>query len=302
MSVERCNGARYPLAGFTLIELVVVIVITGIIASAVGVFILRPVQGFDAQIRRAELVDAAESALRRMQRDIRAALPNSVRVRESGGATGNVTCNGAGSCVIEMLNTVDGGRYRAEPPGNANAILKFGSADTDFDVLGSLQGFGAWPAAATYWVVINNQATSGAQYNAYGGDNRATLNLGGTNAGHIRINPFTFASTLASPRQRFYVVDTPITYLCDPGQRTLTRYTSYQIAVNQSSVDTAGELNALAGVVIGRAADLVQSCRFEYQPGVANRMGLVTLELQLTDPTSNESVRLLHQVHVYNAP
>src|SRR5688572_23243570 len=81
---KKCPGARAgacaPSQGFSLVELIVVIVITGIIASVIGSFIAGPIQGFFDQARRAALVDAAQLALLRMGRDLRAALPNSVRI------------------------------------------------------------------------------------------------------------------------------------------------------------------------------------------------------------------------------
>ena len=65
--------------GFTLVELVVVITIAGIVGTMATYFIVNVMQGYQDQTRRAALVDAAESALRRMQRDVRRALPNSIR-------------------------------------------------------------------------------------------------------------------------------------------------------------------------------------------------------------------------------
>src|SRR6266850_4952370 len=70
--------------GVTLIEMVIVISITAIIAGAVSVFISRPVEGYADAARRAELTDIADTALRRMTRDLRTALPNSVRVDATG--------------------------------------------------------------------------------------------------------------------------------------------------------------------------------------------------------------------------
>ncbi len=63
----------------TLIEMVIVIAITAIIASAVAVFISRPVEGYADAARRAEMTDIADTALRRMTRDLRTALSNSIR-------------------------------------------------------------------------------------------------------------------------------------------------------------------------------------------------------------------------------
>ncbi|NCN89388.1 MAG: prepilin-type N-terminal cleavage/methylation domain-containing protein, partial [Gallionella sp.] len=52
--------------GFTLIEMIVVIVITGIIAGIVAIFIKAPVQGYVDSARRAELTDIADTAVRRL--------------------------------------------------------------------------------------------------------------------------------------------------------------------------------------------------------------------------------------------
>ena len=160
------RASRTP-TGFTLIELIVVIAISGIIAAVAGIFILRPVQGYNAQVRRAEMVDSAENALRRMQRDLRAALPNSVRITTNNATIDDATCpNGMDTvCVIEMLHTVDGGRYRSGLP---NDPLVFDGVDTAFDVIGSLQNAGT-SINSSYWVVINNQTAvaTATDFNAY---------------------------------------------------------------------------------------------------------------------------------------
>src|SRR5699024_3808677 len=84
--------------GLTLIEAIIVMVITGIIAAVVAVFIRAPVQGYVDSVQRAELSDVADTALRRMTRDLRRALPNSVRISTDGQA-------------VEFLLTKSGGRY-----------------------------------------------------------------------------------------------------------------------------------------------------------------------------------------------
>jgi MSHA biogenesis protein MshO len=72
------------MTGFTLIELVMVIVLIGALASVASVFIAGPVGGFIDTNRRAELTDIAATALQRMSREIHHALPNSVRVSNNG--------------------------------------------------------------------------------------------------------------------------------------------------------------------------------------------------------------------------
>src|SRR5262245_47175639 len=94
--------------GYTLIEVVVVVAITALVAGFIGSFISRPMQIYNDVGLRGELVAAASSALERMAREVRAALPNSVRVAAGGGA-------------LELLHVADGARYRAAAGGAHSA-------------------------------------------------------------------------------------------------------------------------------------------------------------------------------------
>jgi MSHA biogenesis protein MshO len=89
---------RQRTLGFTLIELVVVIVITGIMAASIAVFFVPAVTAYFDTRRRAEMTDTADTALRRMARDVRRAVPNSIRV--------------VGSTCFQLVPTVSGGLYR----------------------------------------------------------------------------------------------------------------------------------------------------------------------------------------------
>ncbi len=193
-------------SGFTLVELVVVIVIVGILAALGGKFIVAPVTGYVDLARRTRLVDQADSVLQQMQRDIRHALPNSIRVD----ATGH---------FLEMLNTVDGGRYRRYPdPAIGGDSLDFTVADDGFDLLGQLSRI---PTVGDSLVVYNISST-GTSGNAYdsASSNRATIGAA-SSLTHINLTPpFYFAEP--SPFQRFFIVDQPVTYACEGG--VLNRY------------------------------------------------------------------------------
>ncbi|NOT86215.1 MAG: type II secretion system protein [Methylococcaceae bacterium] len=250
--------------GFTLLELVLVMLIASILAAMSTDVITLPVNSYLDLERRATLVNTAESTLNRMQRDIRRALPNSIRI--SGGGT-----------VLELLHTTDGGYYRAQKASDGSGdLLDFTGLDTSFEVLGNLN------AVPTGELVIYNLGIAGAD--AYIGDNRATL----SNASSINNLSFTAKQfPFPSPQQRFFIVDTPITYKCLGTQ--LLRYDSYAIA----TIPVLG--------VASLQADKIAACHFSYNDGKAMRSGLITLAITLTD-SAGESVQLLQQVHVDNAP
>ncbi len=279
---------------FTLVELVVTIALSTIVVSFMAVFIAGPVAGFNDQTRRAELVDLGENALRRVARDIRRALPNSVRV----------TTN-AGVVALEMLNSVDGVRYRERPPpGNPDKRLNFNQADTAFNSIGRFTQITKPFSSTAHYLSIYNVGVPGA--NAYELANVITppgtqIDIDDDSTpgeDNIRLTPgFQFA--YGSPAQRLFLVDGPVTWLCDPLGGTLRRYAGYGIATNQSDRDSHAELTA-AGAVSTVVSDRIDNCSVSYAPGTAQRSGLVTLAMSVAE--AGERVSLLHQVHVDNVP
>lgn len=281
-------------SGFTLIELVVVIVLSAIVVSFMAMFIAGPVRGYTDHVRRAELVDLAETSVRRMARDIRRALPNSVRVTSNGSVI-----------ALEMINTVDGVRYRERPPpANAARRLDFTTADDSFNSIGTFTGISKPFTSNTHYLSVYNVGVPGA--NAYELANVITppgtqIDIDADSiAGEDRVTlapAFQFA--YGSPQQRIFLVDGPVSYLCDLGTGTLTRYSGYSIAASHSSRDSAAELVG-AGAADTLVADQVSACNMAYAPGTSQRAGLVSLQLGISD--SGETISLLHQVHVSNVP
>ncbi|MBI2994810.1 MAG: type II secretion system protein [Gammaproteobacteria bacterium] len=302
------DQSRAP--GFTLIEMVTVITLTGIIAVVVSMGIREPIQGFVDLSKRAELVDVAELALRRMSREIRLALPNSVRISD-GATQGLQTCTAsAGStCAVEFLRTLDGGRYRSESDGTDNTqcasdtdLLDFTAGNDCFEILGALTSLPtAVPGAVqsdclqgdTDCMAIFNTGQPGA--NAYDGDNIAAIQSASADAVTFDISPES-SFPLQSPRQRFHIVDMPVSFVCASGAGTVTRHADYPIAAVQST-SPGGSSTLLA--------NRVQSCRFAYSQGTGSRNALLTAEVVISDTDSAgnaNNVRMIEQIQVPNVP
>ena len=288
------------LRGFTLVEAVVVIVVTGILAAVVAVFISGPVGGYVDATRRAILSDMADLALRRMGRDIRSAVPNSVRVNAIG-------------LALEFIPTVDGARYRGERTdvsgvATGSPLGLSGSSAADIGTTGATVGFDTYGvnnvlAGAGDYLVIFNTGQSGTAgcasggADAYQGCNRRTVVA-------AAVNSISYTSTglglpFDSPGRRvdFVPAAGPVSYVCiNPGVASnngtgrIMRYTGYGWNVAQAVPAAGGTL----------LAENISACRFSYSPGVTQTNGLVTLLMTIT--RSGEAVTLYHEVHVDNQP
>ena len=282
-------------SGFSLFELILVIVLLGIMASGAGLLITPPIDAYSDQVRRQLLVDQAEMSLRQIARDVRKALPNSIRITPDGRA-------------LEMVNTSDGARYRDEAGVEFSAathILDFTSADTEFNFLGSLNLPAPSTLSANQRLVIYNTAPANIYNDAVAGASLGIitpfgtvmdlteLTMGGEVEQHLVLDtPFQFSQQ--SPGQRAFIVDGPISYICDPdsGSGLITRYSNYAYTATQPTPP--------ASAAIGPVVTRVIACSFNYTAGTEQRGGLITLEISLS--ASGETVTRLHQVHVDNVP
>ena len=70
---------RKKSSGFSLIELIVVIVILGVLAASITSFIRFGTQIYTETTARDQLVSSARFAIERLNREVRNALPNSLR-------------------------------------------------------------------------------------------------------------------------------------------------------------------------------------------------------------------------------
>lgn len=279
--------ARTPASsqrGFTLIEAVIVIALTGIVGAMVAMFIRTPVNAYVDQARRGEMSDEADGALRRISRELQGALPNSVRV------------GGAGA-YLEFLPVRAAGRYRAAPSSaGVGDFLDFTSAsDGSFEVLGP-----PVDVAAGDELVVYNLGLPGAD--AYAGTSRRALSATGAALSTLSYTVGATQFPYASPNHRFHTVNQPVTYACAPaagGAGSIRRYAGYAIQAAQPTNASAAPLNA-AGVTNALLSGSVAACSFTYNTTGSARMAVLTLRLTLT--RSTESITLLKQVFVESSP
>ena len=289
---------RNSQAGFSLMELIVVVVLLGLLAGGAGMLIVNPIEAYDDQVRRQRLVDQGEMALRQIARDVRRALPNSVRVI------------GVGSgAAVELVPTIDGARYRDEIGGEfttADDTLEFGGPDTRFNLLGFLNTFSA-PATLTGLRLVIYNTTSTPTAGIYA-DAAADLNSGIVTSSTTMLNlddemPITevehritmtpaFRFTQQSPGQRVFVIDEPVSYVCNPLTGSIVRHSGYGFNAAQPA--------APGGSDVATVASQLSGCNMSYSGGTSQRGGILTIGITIAD--GGEAINLLHQVHVVNVP
>ncbi len=267
--MRAISNAGAVQSGSSLMELVVALLLTALVFAALLPWFTRPFEALAASHAAASAADQAERATARFAAEIANALPNSTRV----------AC--AGRC-IEFLPVRSQGDYRRGVPGD---VLDFGAADNSFDVLMALP---ATPPTGALVVINNLSAASTGSQSAYSADsnnNRASI-VAGTTAAQIRISPKQFPAP--SLRQRFHVVDTPVSYYCVPAASggVLRRHAGYAIQSLQP-------VNTALGQVL---ADRMLDCQFSVADG-----RLVTWRLRVGTAAA-DAVDVLAQFRLVNTP
>ena len=282
--------------GFTLVELVMVIAI----AVSLVIFFTPAVDSYFATQRRAGLTDMADTALRRMRRDVQRAVPNSIR-------TPKPEC-------FELVPTSAGGRVRMGPDtaNDASAGCALGAncsawldTSTSIPTLDILSPLSKTPAVGD-WIVIGNQNGN----DVYSGADRAQITGMSTPNSAFGKHRLTFGA-MSFPAGydggRISIVENnggmpAVFYVCSnagtsadgTGTGTLYRLMrSFVPTYPTACPDTAG-----AAIL----ATKVKSCNFVYSPTVGNtqQSGYVWMQLELAE--AGESVPLSFGAHVDNVP
>jgi MSHA biogenesis protein MshO len=294
-------------AGFTLFELIVTMTLTAIIAGIVSQSIIGPVRGYFDSARRAVLTDTADLILRRLTREVRQGAPNSLRISDSAGNVGSCV---SGTCYIEFIATSGGGAFS---PGSGffdgASPCASTPANCQLAVVSPMPSNpGITAGASGDYILINNATNSdtASQYNAY-----ACASL--TNCNYARVTSLAGSTITLAPgatgynvfgfpgpsTTRFQVVPGSIKaviYACPMASGTLRRYWNYGFKSTPSAAVTAATGGGSSTIMATNAR-----CSVSF-PASAQTFGVLIVSLTLTDSTGAESVTLMREIHVDNAP
>lgn len=226
--------------GFTLVEIVVAILISSVLAAGTVGFISRSVDGLTATAARNQLASSGRTVIDRLSLELHNALPNSIR---TDGGAGNDQC-------IEFIPVVAATTY-------INPAFS-GSGTTSFDVVDFVEENAVFlPSAppslyAAIYPRNINQVYDGDNSTAalpvnFG--NRRPLQAISSIANHGSIaERSTVTLTKAhrfrrrSPNERFFVVSQPVSF-CLSGTN-LYRYSNYGFHQSQTTEEESGSCDA----------------------------------------------------------
>ncbi len=261
--------------GFTLVELIVVMMLLGILSASFMVFFKPAIDAFFDARRRADMTDASDTALRKMAQDIRRAVPNSLNKSDE------TPTDGDGQACFQIVPTIGGGRYRTDintPPDAFAPLNESSSAPYRLSILASQ---GTIPAK-DHFIVINNQNGD----DVYTGASRAAI----TGSGPLKLDANPTASGYMGGR--FQLVsnnESAVMYTC--ANKMLTRKVFSGIPAKKTACETDGNL----------VAGNVSECTFTYDDLEAT-LGLLKMTLVLSHSASGESITLGYAIHMDNAP
>jgi len=291
-------------AGFTIIEMVVTIVISSILAVGIVSFIGDSVDSLTTTTNRNKIAASGRIALDRMASELQNALPKSIRVTTADPVTGD-------QC-LEFI-PVRGSSTYINPP--------FSSAATTFDVIEVTSEYGLTGGYAVIYPQRQNRV--------YDGDNGASTLWPNFSANRRPIQGIASIAASASPDQstvtltkphrfrrrsrneRFFIVVDPVSF-CVVGQN-LYRYANYGFYTSQVTVEEGSACAFVSNqrclpnyaaapnkMLITNDLDNAGMTAFAVSAQTLRRNSLVSIQFNFT--ANNDSVVLNHEVLARGVP
>lgn len=255
--------------GFTLVELVVVIAVMGILSIGAVAFITDASDGYASTVRRTELGSTMRLAAERMTRELRNALPNSVRV--------------SGNC-LEFIPAEGGSSYLNLPVSIAATGFDV-AAPIDASMAGARIAVFPDSTGAVYSLTDPGVISPPANYSPPDANNVVRVTMSSSHRFPVE-----------SPQRRFYLLRAPISYCVD--RNRLWRYQDYGFVPVQPSAA------ALPTTMPGRSLigeELLASAPpFTFANATLTRNAQVQIDFEFRDAA--DALRIHHVVQLRNVP
>ncbi len=276
------SGLRQNSQGFTLVEMVTVILILGVLAIGVSSFIIFGTRIFVESTSIDQVLGQSRFAVERLTRELRNALPNSVRIR---GDASSWQC-------LEFVPIEASSSYLTlpiAPAAKANTATAFNPSQG----ASSAQLMTVYPLTESH-IYTDPSQTEGRIFSikrVTNAANRLTIEFD---------RPVRFAE--ASPLKRFFLVTEPVSY-CVTNNGQLTRYRGY--GINHSTQLSPNQIRAIAGATWSLMAENISNNIGSAPPFLLRQASVINnaiIQVQPEFSVVGESFRYQHQVQVINVP
>lgn len=263
---------RRSVTGFTLVELVVVIVLLGIVAVSSTQFIGQAVSIYSDSTRRDKLQQQARFVTERISRELRNALPGSIRVASDAGNT--VQC-------LEFIPVLAASSY-LQPVADAPI--------SSVDIVDVGYSFVAGDKLVIY--PVDNDSV----YKTPSAMHQLT-SAGAPSAGKQTLNFSAYQFPHESPTRRLFIVGGAVSFCAEDG--VIRRYDAYNPDEDPFAPPPAAATAVLLAEDI-RLTDGGPVTVFEFSNGTLQRSALVKLDLRFS--SEDEWLRFSQEVFVRNTP
>jgi MSHA biogenesis protein MshO len=292
MQPLNCNTTSIYNKGFTLVELVTVIIVLGIVSVGISGFIRSGMGIYSDVTERDQIISESRFIVERLNRELRTAVPNSARVSNSGSGLSAIQClefvpitwatyytdlailpsTSTSANVVQISD--DSGRFALNP--GTDFALVYPTSNNDVYVTSDALEIKRQLITACSDDGANSDCTTGDSSN-----NLATLTLAGA-----------FADD--SPARRLYIVREAVSYCV--GNKQIYRHTD-TINATQTVYSSGGIL--MAENLSNDLSEAEQQV-FRVIPPTLTRNGLISL--LLTFDKNEEIVNFSSEVHIPNVP
>ncbi len=271
-----------PSRGFTLIEIISVIVILAVVAAIGSGFIVSSTESYIQTQQRAKLINRSRQALEQMSRQLRDALPNSVRATTAGVAQANGV---AGQC-IEFLPVAAAATYLPVPPATELPDADNGAAGiASINTAPFVVDFGVARFAAVAPLLASE---------IYDAAPVSLATLSATLAQGAAANTITLSAIKSwqrnSVRKRIYLAGGATAFCLESTNLRVYRDYDTSVPLGFSPANNSGDL----------MAENVTAAAFTVANGAEDFNAVVTLNLTFSE--GGESVNFVQQVMVRNVP
>lgn len=259
--------------GFTLVELVTVIVILGILATSITSFLRFGTQSYTDAADRDELISTARFTLERLNREVRNALPNSIRTIGNNNQCLEFTPIDQSVIYLELP-------VAPEPASDNIEVLML-----EDDLLSTTKYIAVYALNSSD--IYNKAPGVIAEF--------TTVDNSGNKQNPSKIN---FASPILfnaeSPTQRLYFIDNPVSYCIDNEQ--LRRYQGYSAYNGSGKPIGVGVL--MAEFLKNFTADTITP--FKTLPATLQRNAIALIRFKFIQ--NSEEIVFSHEIQVPNVP